>query len=149
MLPEKCLDCVYIRQPVYPEPLGGSLLPHAIVAEVELAVSQLFNLEEPGQAVGKAAHLFLLLRPSLQPVRYVQRKILERLVGLGICTAVHAMDLREETRSIIRPRFSQEENEQNDFPKDCSFEKHASTRRRPNASQKYIERLKLLPETTR
>lgn len=97
---------------MYPEPLGGPLLAHAIVAEVELAVSQLLDLEESRQTVSQTAYLLLLLRPSLQPVRYVQREILEGLVRLRIRTAVHAVDLREETRSIIRPRFSQEENEE-------------------------------------
>lgn len=102
----------HVRQPVYPEPLGGPLLAHAIVAEVELAVSQLLDLEESRQTVSQTAYLLLLLRPSLQSVRYVQREILEGLVRLRVCAAVHAVDLREETRSIIRPRFSQEENEE-------------------------------------
>lgn len=100
-----------IRQPVYPEPLGGSLLPHAIVAEIQFAVGQLFDFKESRQTVRETADLLLFFRSSLQSVRYVQRKILEGLVRLGICTAVHAVDLREETRSIICPRFSQEENE--------------------------------------
>ncbi|KYN29612.1 hypothetical protein ALC57_00874 [Trachymyrmex cornetzi] len=109
----------HVRQPVYPEPLGRPLLAHAVVAEVELAVGQLFNFKESRQTVSQTAHFLLLLRPaSLQSVRYVQRKVLERLVRLRVRTTVHTVDLREETRSIIRPRFSQEENEEErDFGK--------------------------------
>lgn len=104
---------------MYPEPLGRPLFAHAVVAEVELAVGQFFDLEESRQAIGQTAHLLLLLRPaSLQSVRYVQREVLEGLVRLRIRTTVHTVDLREETRSIIRPRFSQEENEEeHDFGK--------------------------------
>jgi len=104
---------------VYPEPLGRPLLAHAVVAEVELAVGQLFNLKESRQTVSQTAHFLLLLCPaSLQSVRYVQREVLERLVRLRVRTTVHTVDLREETRSIIRPRFSQEENEEErDFGK--------------------------------
>lgn len=104
---------------MYPEPLGRSLLAHAVVAEVELAVGELFHLEEFCQTVRQTAHFLLLLRPtSLQPVRYVQREILEGLVRLRVRTTVHTVNLREETRSIIRPRFSQEENEEErDFDK--------------------------------
>ena len=31
---------------MYPEPLGGSLLSHAIVTEVQFAIGQLFDFEE-------------------------------------------------------------------------------------------------------
>lgn len=109
----------YVRQPVYPEPLGRPLLAHAVVAEIELAVGQLFDLEESRETIGQTAHLLLLLRPTpLQSVWYVQREVLEGLVRLRVRTTVHTVDLREETRSIIRPRFSQEENEEErDFGK--------------------------------
>lgn len=104
---------------MYPEPLSRPLFAHAIVAEVELAVGQLLDLEESRQTISQTAHFLLLLRPaSLQSVRYVQREVLEGLVRLRIRTTVHTVDLREETRSIIRPRFSQEENEEErDFGK--------------------------------
>lgn len=108
---------------MYPEPLGRPLLAHTIVAEVELAVGQLLHLEEFCQTVSQTAYFLLLLRPTpLQPVRYVQREVLEGLVGLRVRTTVHTVNLREETRSIIRPRFSQEENEEErDFDKRHRF----------------------------
>lgn len=89
----------HVRQPVYPEPLGGSLLAHAAVAEVELAVGQLLDLEESRQTVSQTTHFLLLFRSApLKSVRYVQREILEGLVRLRIRATVHAVDLREETR---------------------------------------------------
>jgi len=103
---------------VYPEPLGRPLFAHTVVAEVKLAVGQLLDLEESSETVGETAHFLLLFRSApLKSVRDVQREVLEGLVRLRIRTAVHAVDLREETRSII-PRFSQEENEEeHDFGK--------------------------------
>lgn len=126
----------HVRQPVYPEPLGRPLLAHAVVTEVELAVGQLLDLEESRQTVGQTAHFLLLLRPaSLQSVRYVQREVLEGLVRLRVRTTVHTVDLREETRSIIRPRFSQEEKneEERDFGK-----RHQSLER----AQKFLPKAK-------
>lgn len=62
----------YVRQSVYPEPLGGPLLAHAIIAEIELAIGQLLDLEESRQTVNQTAYFLLFLRSgSLQPVRYI------------------------------------------------------------------------------
>jgi len=64
ILPQKHESDTHVRQPVYPEPLGRPLLAHAIVAEVELAVGQLFHLEEFCQTVSQTAYFLLLLRPT-------------------------------------------------------------------------------------
>lgn len=93
----------HVRQPVYPEPLGGPLFSHAVVAEVEFAIGQLLDLKESRETVRQTANLLLVLgRPSLQSVWYIQREILEGLVRLRVRAAIHAMDHAKKSASKDR-----------------------------------------------